>query len=107
MADNAAARLNQTTIDNAATLATRVANELAAQQGLGVAIRTREFKRSQQKRADVRGIHFQITVSQGNIPLTVKHTWKLFTPDTLPLGGEVPSGTTPSASEKQEGPTNE
>ncbi len=107
VAENAADRLNQTTIENASTFANSVATELSELQSLGVAITSSEFTSEHESGPVLKGIHFTITVSQGDTPITVKHSWKLGTSDELPVGTKTPSGTNTPSTEKQEGTANE
>jgi len=107
LANNAADRLNQTTTEDAITFANRVASELSKQQRLDVVIAISEFNNSQKAGPEISGIHFTITVSQGNVPITVKHSWKLDTIDDLTDENSASSNAIDPPSEKQEGTANE
>lgn len=107
LANNAADRLTQTTTEDAITFANRVASELSKQQRLGMVIASSEFNNSQESGPEISGIHFTITVSEGNVPITVKHSWKLDAFEDLTEDSSASSGTIAPFTEQQEGTANE
>lgn len=107
LADNAELRLQQATTENAANLAEKIETELSQQQDLTVSILGSEFKSTQELETAVTGIHFTITVSKGNLPVTTKHSWKLISSNDLPLASSGAKSVSEPPSEPQEGPANE
>lgn len=92
IAENAAERLKQATVENASELAISVASKLSEQQSLGVTITSSSFSHKEESAAELIGIHFTITVSQGDVPITVKHSWKLDTENEQSVGGKASTG---------------
>ncbi|HBV62316.1 MAG TPA: hypothetical protein DEF45_04775 [Rhodopirellula sp.] len=107
LADNAIQRLQQATTENATILANEVAQQLSKQQGLSVAITSREFNSSQGTEAARPGIHFTITVSKGDVPITAQHSWNLHPRNEVAAGSGGPNGAIAPTSEKQEGTAND
>ncbi|MDB4759622.1 hypothetical protein OAG34_00265 [bacterium] len=107
IADNAVERLKQATIENASELANSVASELSDQQGFGVAITSSKFNSREESGPDLNGIHFTITVSQGSVPITVKHSWKLGATNDSPVGENATNDSIAPSPENREETANE
>lgn len=107
IADNAKQRLKQATVANAAETAQNVASNVSRDQGLEVSITHSEFDNPSDPDSDLRGVHFKITVSHDNSPVTVAHCWNLVTPDRPPSNGEASAGTTSQATEQDGGTAND
>lgn len=106
LADNAALRLSQSSINRAEMDATRVANQLSTPDGFLVTIDNNEFTTGNPRDGELRGIHFTINVTANDAPVKITHAWILESPDTPlssandPPGAETESDAPAVASQK-------
>ena len=85
IADNAAERLENSSITDAVDKASQIATELTTNHSVPVVIRNDEFIANDDSSNRLRGIHFTIEVSQDDASTkTTRHAWIFDTPPSKP-----------------------
>ena len=89
VADNAAARLSQSTLKSAELDAPHVANQLSSPDGFLVTIDSNEFTTGHPRDGELRGIHFTIKVTAKDAPVKITNAWILESPDAPPASAST------------------
>lgn len=92
LADNAAVRLRQSTLNSAEVDASRVANQLSSPEGFLVTIDTNEFTTGTPRDGELGGVHFTIKVTANYAPAKITHAWILESVDAPPDDASTAAG---------------